>query len=171
MTPQEIIRRFQLEPLPEEGGFFRQVWRSPLRIGNAFLGKDYPPAQDHPLGTVIYFLITENDFSALHRLPTPEHWFFHAGDPLEMLLLHPDGRGEVKYLGANFGAQEHFHITTPAHSWQGTRISTTHLKLGWALVSAVMIPGWEESDFTLAQKDELLAQYPAWQEEILARVR
>ena len=57
---QAIVTRLQLEPLPHEGGFFRVTWRNAT-------------------ASAIYFLITPEHFSALHRLAQDEIWFFHAG--------------------------------------------------------------------------------------------
>src|SRR6185436_19618827 len=54
-----LIELLRLEPLPVEGGHFRQTWR--------------PDA-----GTAIYYLLTDDpdSFSALHRLPTDEIYHF-----------------------------------------------------------------------------------------------
>lgn len=37
--------------------------------------------------------------SDMHRLPTDEIWHFYLGDPIELLLLHPDGTDELIVLG------------------------------------------------------------------------
>jgi len=54
-----------------------------------------------PLCTAIIALVTNDAamFSDMHRLPTDELWLFHLGDPIELLLLHPDGRDELVVLG------------------------------------------------------------------------
>ena len=73
LSAEEIIARYRLAPLDKEGGYFRQVWRSPIRVENTLLQGNYIEHGDHPIGTLIYFLITTDTFSALHRLPTEEH--------------------------------------------------------------------------------------------------
>jgi predicted cupin superfamily sugar epimerase len=51
-------------------------------------------------------LLTPDTFSDMHRLPTDELWLFHLGDPIELLLLHPDGRDEVVHIGTDLAAGE-----------------------------------------------------------------
>ena len=46
---KRMIERLGLEPLPEEGGFFRRVWAGEERAGR-------------PLGSAILFLMTEQGF-------------------------------------------------------------------------------------------------------------
>jgi predicted cupin superfamily sugar epimerase len=87
----ELIHRLGLEPLPIEGGYFRQTWSSDDLV--SIPGYDSP----RPAGTAIYFLLTSDpdSFSSLHRLATGEMYHFYLGDPVEMLLLAegtPGGR-------------------------------------------------------------------------------
>ena len=67
-------------------------------------------------GSAIYYLLTaEPDcFSALHKLPTEEIYHFYLGDPVEMLLLYPDGRIERVILGQDLlgGQQVQFVVPT-----------------------------------------------------------
>ncbi len=170
LTAEEIIRQLELEPLDQEGGFFRQTFRSPIRLENRHLQPGYLPTGDHPLGTVVFFLMTADSFSAMHRLPTPETWFYHLGDPMEMLLLHPNGTGETVVLGADLVAGQRVQYTCPAHSWQGSRLQAEG-KYGYILASAAMSPGFEWADFELGETTSLVARYPAWEHAIRSRVR
>ena len=81
MTPEDLIAHYALQPIPREGGRFRQTWAGPERDDG------------RPAGTAIVALLTAEpgDYSALHRLPGDEIWHYHLGDPLRMLLLAPDG--------------------------------------------------------------------------------
>lgn len=171
LTADALIEHYQLEPLDQEGGYFRQVWRSDRRVANATLGDAYPTGQSHPMGTLIYFLLTAESFSAMHRLPTPEHWFYHLGDPAEMLLLHPDGRGEQRALGPDLMAGHSVQITTPANSWQGTRLLPTVGGCGFCFVSCVMVPGFEWTDFEPGEAAALIADYPQYEAAIRLRTR
>ncbi len=62
MKTQTLIEQLGLEPLPGEGGFFKRV--------HSFM------KEDRLLGSVIYYLITEESYSSLHYLSTDEVWFF-----------------------------------------------------------------------------------------------
>jgi predicted cupin superfamily sugar epimerase len=171
LTAEALIEHYQLEPLDQEGGFFRQIWRSDRRIANPALGSAFPDEQSHPMGTLIYFLLTADSFSAMHRLPTPEHWFYHLGDPAEMLLLHPDGGGEQRTLGPDLMGGQSVQITTPAHSWQGTRLLSRPGGRGFCFFSCVMVPGFEWTDFEPGEAGVLCDQYPEFAEAIHLRTR
>ena len=148
MTADEVIRALALQPLPGEGGYFRQTWIATERVVS---GK--------AVGTAIYYLVTDapDGFSAMHRLPTDEVYHFSLGDPVEQLLLHPDGRSEVVMLGHDLGAGQRVQHVAPAGTWQGTRLVAGGR---WALLGTTMAPGFEPSDYEPGDRDELAASYP-----------
>lgn len=170
ITAEQIIERYGLEPLDQEGGFFRQVWRSPIRVRNSLLGKGHAAEGDHPMGTLIHFLLTEDSFSAMHRLPTAEHWFYHLGDAAEMLLLHKDGSTELRLLGSDLLQSEEVQITTPAQSWQGTRLRPGG-RMGYMFGSCAMVPGFEWEDFELGERGALIHDFPEQAVAIEQRTR
>jgi uncharacterized protein len=156
-TAQDLIRHLQLEPLTFEGGHFRQTYRSSESIEAAALPKRYQV--DHPFGTAIYYLLTNepDSFSALHRLTTDELYHFYLGDPVEMLLLHPDRPSERVVLGSDILAGQNVQMLAPAGSWQGSRlIGGGEL----ALMGTTMAPGFDFADWTEGKRDELTSQYP-----------
>jgi len=131
-----------LEPLPHEGGLFRQTVVTD-RL------------------TVIYFMVLGDDFSALHRLDSPEVYFFHTGSPLRMLLLDPDGDAREVLLGP-----EQPQLRVEPGCWQGSSSTGS-----WTLVSTVMIPGFSWDGFELGTRDELTERYPAAADRIGALTR
>ncbi|MEO0509232.1 MAG: cupin domain-containing protein [Verrucomicrobiota bacterium] len=169
LTAEAIIEHYGLEPLDQEGGYFRQVWRSGLRVRNSELCSRYPEKGDHPMGTLIYFLLTADSFSAMHRLPTAEHWFHHLGDSAEMLLLHENGRGELLRIGSNLEAGEKLQLTTPMGSWQGTKLVAG--EAGFFFGSCMMVPGFEWSDFELGERETLCSDYPEFKDAVICRTR
>jgi len=157
VTAEQIIRHFDLRPLADEGGMFRQTYLAAERIPHDALPPRYP--HDKPLGTAIYYLLTDapDSFSELHSLPTDEVYHFYAGDPVEMLLLYPDGRGERVRLGADFMNGQQVQFVVPRDVWQGSRL----LPGGrWALMGTTMAPGYTDSDYFGGERAELLARYP-----------
>ncbi len=153
----KLIEKLGLEPLVGEGGLFRQTYCSPEEIPAGALPARYKSA--HPIGTVIYFLLTPDvdSFSALHRLPTDEVYHFYLGDPVGMLLLHPDGRTEQVTLGQDIFAGQQVQFVAPAHAWQGSRL----LPGGrYALLGTTMAPGYIQEDFEIGRREELNAAYP-----------
>ena len=96
MKPQEIIEALELAPHPE-GGFYRETYRSAETIPLRSLGGRAGAARAH--STAIHYLLTEESFSALHRIDCDEIFHFYLGSPVTMLLLHGDGAGETLILG------------------------------------------------------------------------
>ncbi|BCS31192.1 cupin [Luteitalea sp. TBR-22] len=177
MTVLELIQLLRLSPLPGEGGYFRQTWQAPERVAGGTLGARYPG--EKALGTAIYYLVTDDPdgFSAMHRLPTDEVYHFYLGDPVEQLLLHPDGGSEVVVLGQDLRAGQRVQHVAPRDSWQGTRLvpggpSATSLRAGrWALLGTTMAPGFDVSDYQAGERAALIAAWPTQAERILALTR
>jgi predicted cupin superfamily sugar epimerase len=165
LTAEEIIQRLGLEPLNKEGGYFRQTWRSACRIPDGIPGSE-GFAGGRAAGTAIYFLITTDQFSAMHRLKGDEIWLHHFGDPLDMLVLHPDGRGELASIGPELSLDQCPQHLCPANCWQGTHIAPGQDRFGYTLGSCVMAPGFEWSDFELGDRNRLVRQYPEFAQTI-----
>lgn len=148
---EELIELFQLQPLPMEGGYYRETYRS----------KDV--VEGKSVSTAIYYLLTPETCSILHRLPSDEVYHFYLGDAVEMLLLSPDGEGQIIELGPNIRSGQRVQMVVPANTWQGSRL----IKPGtFALMGTTMAPGFEFSDFEPAQRDALIPGYPQFAEQI-----
>ena len=157
---RQIITQLALAPLPDEGGWFRRTWTSPVRL-----------ADGRAAGSAIYFLVTPEDFSALHRLATDEVWLSHAGDALEHVTLDAaGGAARVTRLGGDVGAGEVPQLVVPGGVWQGARLAAGGTR-GWALVSCTMAPAWAEREFALGRRAELTAEFPAARAQIAALTR
>ncbi len=97
ITAEQLQRQLNLKPHPEEGGYFVETYRSDEHIPQNALPNRYEG--DRSFATAIYYLLTSDTLSAMHRLPTDEIFHFYMGDPVEMLQLMPDGSGRVITLG------------------------------------------------------------------------
>jgi uncharacterized protein len=147
VKPAELIARLELEPLADEGGLYRQTYRDAY-------------------STAIYFLVLSDDFSALHRLAGTEIYHFYGGDPLRMLLLHPDGRIERPLLGPELSNGEIPQLAVPGGVWQGSATTGSYSLLG-----TTMAPGFRLQDFELGQRAELMAVYPTAADDIARLTR
>jgi predicted cupin superfamily sugar epimerase len=76
----ELVRRLRLEPHPE-GGFYREVFRSALRVQP----EDARPPRSAL--TLIYFLLVDGGCSRWHRVASDEAWSWVEGDALELLRI------------------------------------------------------------------------------------
>ncbi len=150
----DLVARYGLAPLPVEGGLYRRTWAGPA------------DRDGRPAGSAIMLLLSaaEDHFSALHRLPIDEVWHFYRGDPLELLLLHPDGTARVEVLGP--GRDHHVQFTVPAGVWMGARVPS-----GWALCGTTMAPGFVPGDYEGADAATLAARYPSVADRIRALCR
>lgn len=155
-----IIRALGLAPHPKEGGYFRETYRAAEALPADVCGGRYKAVRS--ASTAIYYLLTPSTFSALHRLATDEVFHFYAGDPVEQLRLHPDGRGEIVTIGNNLGAGQHPQTVVPRGVWQGARLATGGR---YALLGCTVAPGFDYADYESANGPALAAQYPdfsAW---------
>lgn len=161
MTAEEIIRLLQLQPHPEEGGFFREVYRSAETVDPSHLPARY--GDGRCFSTAIYYMLTPETMSAMHRVDSDEHFHFYLGDPVEQLHLRPDGTGDVVTIGTDLAAGARPLVTVPRGTWQGAR-----LKPGgtFALMGATVAPGFEFADYTHGISAELCRDWPAFAELI-----
>ena len=156
LTAEEVIALLQLVPLPIEGGFFRRTYTAADAVRAEALPERYGGARK--LCSAIYYLLGPNDFSALHRLRTDEIYHFYLGDPVELLLLYPDGSHAVHVLGHDLVAGQQVQLVVPRGVWQGSRVRPGG---SFALLGTTMAPAYDPSDFELGARDDLAAHYPA----------
>jgi len=166
ITADTVTSLLNLKPHPEEGGFFRETYRSPYTLSN-----DLPPgsyAEGRSLSTAIYYLLTPDTFSALHRLPTDEAFHFYLGDPVEMLQLLPDGSGTTITLGQDITKGMQLQVIVKKGVWQGSQLCAGGQ---FALLGTTMSPGFESPDYESGQREQLIADYPQFENLIRVLTR
>jgi predicted cupin superfamily sugar epimerase len=141
----ELITHLQLAPLPGEGGYYRETYRTACAPG------------ERAAGTAIYYLLTADTVSKFHRLKQDEVWHFYQGDAVELVLLHVDGSHEVITLGQELMQGQRCQAVVPAGAWQGARVKPGG---DWALMGCTVAPGFEFSDWELAERSTLLQSHP-----------
>jgi len=154
---ERLRELFRMEPLPIEGGYFAQTYLSPDVFPPGCLPERYRGERPH--GTaIVYLLDTDPDcFSALHRLPTDEVYHFYLGDPVRMLLLHPDGHSEKVLLGHDVLGGQRVQFTVPSGVWQGSQLAPGG---EFALMGTTMAPGYADGDYEGGVRSDLLDRYP-----------
>jgi uncharacterized protein len=113
---KRIIDLLDLKPLPGEGGYYRETYRSEEMIPTSGLPARYNDAR--AFSTAIYYLITPETFSSLHKLPTDELFHFYLGDEVEMLQLFPNGKGKIIKMGRNIENGCLNQVLVPKDTWQ-----------------------------------------------------
>jgi len=136
VTVRSLIDRFGLEPLPVEGVLFARTYGGAAWSAGVGLFCDEPPSR-----------------SSFHRLAFDELWHFYAGDPLRLVLLHPDGSDEEVVLGT-----VRIQQLVPAGVWQAGELVAGGT---WALFGCTVAPGYTDDCFEGGVTADLLASHPA----------
>lgn len=146
---QDVIRLLQLQPLQIEGGWFRETYRSTRSI-------TLDGGKTRTLATAIFYLLTPETFSEIHRLPGDEIFHFYLGDPVEMLHLHADLSVERIMLGQDLIAGQRLQVVVPGGVWQGARLAPGGR---FALMGTTMSPGFSYDDYESGDRGKLVAEY------------
>ncbi|MBB2930818.1 cupin domain-containing protein [Paraburkholderia silvatlantica] len=151
---EELIRRFGLEPHPE-GGYYSETYRA-----DKLVRRDGAAAAEgtRAASTAIYFLLAEGAYSAWHRIRSDELWHFYAGSPIEIHSIDERGVLSTRKLGH---ALDHpgtvFQAVVPAGHWFAARCCDPST---YALVGCTVAPGFEFSEFEIADVNALAEKYP-----------
>jgi len=131
-----------LAPHPE-GGWYRETWRSDLTLGQPALPPEYTGPRS--AGTAILFLLMPGQQSAWHTVRSAELWFHHRGSPL-LLEVGAEQEGATTHLlGSDVTAGEQPQFVVPPGHWQRAVPRDAEP----ALVSCVVVPGFDFADFAL----------------------
>lgn len=160
MDPHPLIRTLGLVPLPGEGGWFRETWRSkvPLQVSSSQL-----QGRPHRAGTAIYYFLGPGEKSRLHRIPSDEIYHFYQGGTVNLLILEPSGSGRLAKLGNRLDRGEEPQILVPGGSWQGSWVEGDP---NWALMGTTVVPGFEFEEWEAGHRETLLSQFSHFSESI-----
>ncbi len=139
-----------------EGGAFRESYRAGDRITAGCLPQRYSD-DDRACQTAIYFLLESGQFSAFHRLQSDEVWHFYFGSPLWLYLLSPEGQRQDVQLGQDLDCGQCLQTVIRHGTWFAAEVEQP---ASYTLVGCTMAPGFEFSDFELAEQSVLLDQFP-----------
>ncbi|WP_138992580.1 cupin domain-containing protein [Larkinella sp. C7] len=157
---QYWIDAYRMQAHPE-GGYFAETYRSAEKIPHSALPARF--SGERSFSTGIFFLLENHNLSALHRIQADEMWHFYAGGPLQVYVIHPSGELEIIRLGNNPERGEVFQAVVPAGCWFGSKPAP---ETAYSLVGCTVAPGFDFADFELANRAELLNDYPQCREVI-----
>jgi predicted cupin superfamily sugar epimerase len=160
LSPDVIMKLLDLHPHPT-CGFTNEIYRSAMQVPAA----DLPAGYDGPrtLGGFLYFLVTETAHIRLHRIRSDQMYHHYFGEPLEVLLLYPDGKSEVRVVGADLAAGMRPQLLVPGGTFHAGRIRAGGI---YALLGTSVWLRAEPSDVEMGNADVLMAKYPAAKAEI-----
>ena len=149
MSPEaeHRIRALGLAPHPE-GGWFREVFRSPERVPPAALPERF--TGERSLATSILYLLAAGERSRFHRLRADEVWCHHAGGAVHLHLLEPGGALRLVVGG------DTPQVTVPHGTWFAAEPEPG---AAFTLAGCFVSPGFEYDDLELAERERLLAGF------------
>ena len=161
MTPEarRLIDALRLEAHPE-GGWFREVFRSRERISGESLPERFGASR--ALATSILYLLAEGERSCFHRLRADELWCHHAGGAVHLHLLAP---GDARTLVVGGDTPQ---VRVPHGTWFAAEPEPGS---AFALAGCFVSPGFDFEDFELADRRQLLAEFPDERERVLRFTR
>ena len=151
MNAKKIIQRLHLSK-HVEGGYYQRTYQSDVQI--------HLPYGNRPINTAIYYLLESDDFSAWHRLKGDEIFHYYAGSDLIIHQIDRQGVFSSTCVGSiltNDATRSQFMIS--AGNWFAAEVA---LPNSFTLVGCTVSPGFTYEDLEIADRNELLAQYPQY---------
>lgn len=133
-------------------GFVRVTYVSEQKIGT-----------ERPIGSALYFLVTPQAPVRLHRIRNDQLYHYYRGDPLELLLLKPDGSSDKVVIGPDLAAGQHVQFFIPGGTFHTARVIGPRR---WFLGGSTEWPGVIPADVELGDAETLAKKYPAAAAEI-----
>ncbi|MFI0741363.1 cupin domain-containing protein [Streptomyces sp. NPDC021100] len=134
-----LVALYGLRP-HEEGGWFRETWRT----SRTAVPDGYPGPR--PFATAILYLLHPGERSRRHRVRSDELWLWHRGGPLRMRLEGTGDDGDAeRLLGPVAETGQWPQVLVPGGAWQSAEPAGDEP----VLVSCVVAPGFDYADFTL----------------------
>lgn len=164
MNEEYYIHTLEMNKHPE-GGYYKEMYRSNDQIPRASLPQRFNG--DRNFATAIYYLLSGNDKSHLHKIDADEMWLFLAGSPMLVHYINTDNELVTMRIGKPEQGGSFFGVV-PHGAWF---CAEPEDKTGFSLVSCVVAPGFDFKGFILGTGDELLAEYPQHREFILKFTR
>jgi uncharacterized protein len=134
LAASEVVARLGLVPLPGEGGY----WKDGFRTNDM---------------NSILFLMTDSaeGFSALHKLSITEGWQWLAGAPVRMLQFKSETDAVTHVL-----SETNSQTVVPVDTWQAAKTMGD-----WSLVSCWCAPQFTDEVFELGERATLVTEFPA----------
>jgi predicted cupin superfamily sugar epimerase len=169
-----LIEKLNLRRLYEEGGYYRETYRSEesilinslddpdhknklcclSEIGN---DDDDGSTNLRPIFTLIYYLLDGDQFSAFHKVRFDEIWHFYKGSTVSLYLLTDSKKILSVRLGNNLDNNEHIHYVIKGNTWFAAEVND---KSSYSLIGCSVSPGFDFKDFELGSKSGLKKIYP-----------
>lgn len=149
----KIIEKLRLIPHPE-GGYYNETYRSTGLIDEKNLGNEYSGERSY--STCIYFLLTSDSFSAFHRIHQDEIWHFYSGSPIKIHMISEEGEYSNVVVGNDFDKGFLPQFVVKGGCWFASEVTVED---SYSLVGCTVSPGFDFTDFDLANRTDLIEKY------------
>jgi predicted cupin superfamily sugar epimerase len=160
LTPEEIKALLHLERHPT-CGFVAPTYRSTTIVPRASLSSEYGSAR--PIGSALYFLVTPDAQIVMHRIRSDQQYHHYLGDPLDLVMLLPDGSGRLATVGSDLRAGMVPQLFIPGGTFHMARLRAEGR---FALLGSTEWPGVDPEDVEHGNRERLMTAYPAWKVQI-----
>lgn len=151
---QSLVTSLNLLPHPE-GGFYKEVYRSKNTISKSALENRFSGERSYC--TSIYFLLTSANFSGFHKIKQDEIWNFYEGSPLLVHVIDKEGIYTCHEIGMDVSVGLSPQLVVPAGSWFASSVKNDN---SYTFVGCTVAPGFDFEDFELAERSQLIKEYP-----------
>lgn len=149
-----------MQPNTVEGGYYYTTYTSTLLLDSKELPGFKPIKEKRPICGGLYYFLDPQGFSAMHSVTGDMLYHFYAGDPVQMLLLYPEGSPdsyEICTFHNDLAAGGSPMKVIPGGTWLGSRLIPGG---EYALMGVTMAPGYNPADYQLGKRKELIKKYP-----------
>lgn len=146
------IEKLELLSHPE-GGYFKEVYRSTEDIQHDTLPTRF--SGNRSFSTSIYFLLNKGQKSAFHRIKSDELWHFYDGEPATIYVIDDVGKLIEHKLGLCPEENIFPQVVIPANCW-----FAAEPKGKYTLSGCTVSPGFDFTDFEMADSKNLIKQFP-----------
>ncbi len=141
LSIEQLIKELNLEVHPE-GGFYKRTYL----------------AEQHQFSSIL-FLLTENNFSAFHKIQSDEQWNWFLGDDIIIHEIDLNGNYHSTIL-SNQNKNLKFQHVVKANHWFASECIGT---FGFSLCGCTVVPAFSFEQFELASRNKLSALFPEHQ--------
>jgi len=155
VSAEDLIESLGLEG-HVEGGFYRRTYEATDKARMTVDG-----SERFSMTSIYYLLTAGGPIGHFHRNRSDIVHYFHLGDPIEYVLIHPDGELETVVMGPDPRQGHRLQLTVAGGVWKASQLTTpTAQTLGYGLISEAVSPGFDYRDMSLGVTSQLLRDYP-----------
>jgi predicted cupin superfamily sugar epimerase len=144
-------------------GYVRETYRSALELAAGALPAPFEAAR--PVGTGLHFMMTPAEPVKLHRIRNDQLYHYYLGDPIEVLMLHPDGTAARAVVEPDLRAGQRVQLFIPGGTFHTARLVDAR---PFFLGASTEWPGVVPADVEIGDPETHAAKYPGVAADIRA---